>query len=99
MDKGRPESVGFDEIIIISQHKTVLLLFFSLFFSPFQIYFVKQVNEYKNKSINRTRFKNKIVRDNTLAVSPICSSLLVRNAIRDGFSVLFHPGQLPDLYL
>ena len=43
------------------------------------VYFVKQVNEYKNKSINtchdRRRFKNKIVRDNTLAVSPICSSL------------------------
>ena len=71
MDKGRPESVGFDEIIIISQHKTVLLLlvFFFIFFSPFQIYFVKQVNEYKNKSINacldvilsRWPFKNKIV--------------------------------------
>ena len=96
MDKGRPESVGFDEIIIISQHITVLLLFFHSY-SPFQIYFVKQVNEYKNKSINachdRRRFKNKIVRDNTLAVSPICSSLimkqlhLARNAIRDGFSV------------
>ena len=46
MDKGRPESVGFDEIIIISQHKTVLYFFHSVF-SPFQIYFVKQVNEYK----------------------------------------------------
>ena len=65
------------------------------------------MNEYKNKSINachdRRRFKNKIVRDDTLAVSPICSSLkqldIARNAIRDGFSVLFHPGQLPDLYL
>ena len=65
------------------------------------------MNEYKNKSINachdRRRFKNKIVRDNTLAGSPICSSLkqldLARNAIRDGFSVLFHPDQLPDLYL
>ena len=34
MDKGRPESVGFDERIIISQHKTVLLLlFFHSFFS------------------------------------------------------------------
>ena len=37
-------------------------------------------------------------RDNTLAVSPICSSLkqldLARNAIGDGFIVLFHPGQL-----
>ena len=108
-DKGRPESVGFDEIIIISQHKTVLLFFccFFILFSPFQIYFAKQVNESKNKSINachdRRRFKNKIVRDNTLAVSPICSSLkqlnLARNAIRDGFSVLFHPGQLPDLNL
>ena len=30
MDKGRPESVGFDEIIIISQHKIVL--FFHSFF-------------------------------------------------------------------
>ena len=65
------------------------------------------MNEYKNKSINachdRRRIKNKIVRDDTLAVSPICSSLkqldIARNAIRDGFSVLFHPGQLPDLYL
>ena len=60
MDKGRPESVGLDEIIIISQHKTVLFFFFFLFF-PFQIYFVKQVTEYKNKSINvchdRRRFK------------------------------------------
>ena len=46
-------------------------------------------------------FKNKIVRDNTLAVSPICSSPkqldLARNTIRGGFSVLFHPGQLPDI--
>ena len=103
MDKGRPESVGFDE----TQHKTVLLFVFFILFSPFQIYLVKQVSEYKNKSINacndRRRFKNQIVRDNTLAVSPICSSLkqldLARNEIRDGFSVLFHPGQLPDFYL
>ena len=39
MDKGRPESVGFDEIIIISQHKTVLLLF--LFFFSFPNIFCK----------------------------------------------------------
>ena len=71
------------------------------------MYFVKQVKEYKNKSINgchdRRRFKNKIVRDNTLTVSPICSSLkqldLARIAIRGGFIVLSHPSQLPDLYL
>ena len=72
----------FDEIIIISQHKTVLLLVFFHSVSPFQIYFVKQVNEYKNKSINachdRRRFENKIVRDNTLVVSPICSSLIMK---------------------
>ena len=30
MDKGRPESVGFGEILIISQHKT-MLFFFSFF--------------------------------------------------------------------
>ena len=34
MDKGRPASVGFDEIIIISQHKNsvVVVFFFSFFF-------------------------------------------------------------------
>ena len=57
----------------------------------------------QNACHDRRRFKNTIVRDNTLAVSPISSSLkqldLARNAIRDGFSVLFHLGQLPDLYL
>ena len=63
------------------------------------------MNEYKkqiNKCMPRSpTLQKKIVRDNTLAVSPICSSLkqldLVRNAIMDVFSVLFHPGQLPDL--
>ena len=50
MDKGHPESVDFDEIIIISQHKAVFF-FLSLFLSPFEIYFVKQVNEYKGTVI------------------------------------------------
>ena len=42
MDKGRPESVGFDEIINISQHKTVLLFFFPFcFFFSFPNVFCK----------------------------------------------------------
>ena len=41
MDKGRLESVGFDEIIIISQHKTVLLLLFFHYFFSFPNIFCK----------------------------------------------------------
>ena len=59
MDKGRPESVGFDEIIIFSQQNTVVV--FSFFFHLFQIYFVNQVNEYKNKSINAYASKTKLL--------------------------------------